>query len=169
MLASGLQLTVLWFLTACAVPSFAQTSRLFQWAFANDVSVSLYTLLIGDSNCVHCKALSTSLPTCLSLPIIVKSFDPTTNATQGSPPYYMIAFAVGKTPVTTLIGTDENNLSWTITDPVGELNCSLSFSSHFLNIEMVGSELVLSVVDANGSAGGIPPRPFTVIGDFHDI
>jgi len=36
--------------------------------------------------------------------------------------------------VTTLIGTDENNLSWTVTQPVG-------------------SQLLLSVVDANGSTG----------------
>jgi hypothetical protein len=56
----------------------------------------------------------------------------------------MIAFAVGGTPVTTFIGTDENNLSWTVTEPVG-------------------SRLVLSVVDANGSAGGIPPQILTVI------
>lgn len=32
----------------------------------------------------------------------------------------MIAFSVGGTPTTTLIGTDESNLSWTITEPAGE-------------------------------------------------
>jgi len=31
----------------------------------------------------------------------------------------MLAFAIGGTPITTLIGTDENNLSWTATHPVG--------------------------------------------------
>jgi len=80
----------------------------------------------------------------MPLPIVVKSFDPTTNATQGTPPYYMIAFALGGTPVTTLIGSDESKLSWTVTQPVG-------------------SKLVLSVVDANGSAGGVTPRIMTVI------
>ncbi|KAF8970972.1 hypothetical protein BDZ97DRAFT_1410986 [Flammula alnicola] len=119
------RLYLFWLLATFVSPSLAQTSKLFQWGFANT-------------------ALSTSLPTCVSLPIIVKSFDPTTNATNGTPPYYMIAFAVGGTPVTTFIGTDENNLSWTVTQPVG-------------------SQLVLSVVDANGSAGGIPPRILNVI------
>ncbi|KJA15460.1 hypothetical protein HYPSUDRAFT_149061 [Hypholoma sublateritium FD-334 SS-4] len=57
---------------------------------------------------------------------------------NGTPPYYMIAFSVGGTPTTTLIGTDESNLSWTITEPAGD------------------------VVDANGSAGGVQPRIFTV-------
>lgn len=56
----------------------------------------------------------------------------------------MIAFAIGGTPMTTLIGTDENDLSWTVTQPVG-------------------SQLILSVVDANGSAGGIPPNKMNVI------
>jgi hypothetical protein len=32
----------------------------------------------------------------------------------------MIAFVVGGTPVTTLIGTDANNLSWLVNEPIGE-------------------------------------------------
>jgi len=115
----------LWFLAGFVTPSLAQTNKLFQWQFADS-------------------ALASVLPTCSALQIVVKSFDPTTNATHGTPPYYMIAFAVGATPVTTLIGTDENDLSWTVTQPVG-------------------SKLILSVVDANGSAGGIPPQILSVI------
>ncbi|KDR72781.1 hypothetical protein GALMADRAFT_73247 [Galerina marginata CBS 339.88] len=118
-------LLALWILTGLVGSSLAQTHNLFQWQFAN-------------------AALSSLLPTCTPLQIVVKSSDPTTNATQGTPPYYMISFAVGGTPVTTFIGTDENNLSWTIT-------------------QTVDSQLLLSVVDANGSAGGIPPQLFNVI------
>jgi hypothetical protein len=50
----------------------------------------------------------------------VESFNNTTNGTVATPPYYMIAFAVGKTPVTTFIGADKNNLNWTVTEPAGE-------------------------------------------------
>lgn len=117
--------SLLLYLATCIAPCLAQTNKLFQWGFSSN-------------------SLSTSLPTCLPLPIIVKSFDPTTNSTHGTPPYYMIAFAIGGTPITTLIGTDENNLSWMVTHPVG-------------------SQLILSVVDANGSAGGVPPNKMTVI------
>jgi len=105
--------------------SHAQSHGLFQWGFTNE-------------------ALATSIPTCSPLGIVVKSANVTTNATNGTPPYYMISFAVGATPQTTFIGTDENNLSWTVT-------------------QAVGSQLVLSVVDADGSAGGVPPQILTVI------
>ncbi|KAF8193736.1 hypothetical protein BJ912DRAFT_960300 [Pholiota molesta] len=120
----GIGAYVIWLIAAFIRPSLAQTSGLFQWSFANT-------------------ALSTSIPTCYSLSIIVESLNTTTNGTAGTPPYYMIAFAIGKTPVTTFIGTDQNNLNWTVTEPAG-------------------SQLALSVVDANGSAGGIQPRMFTV-------
>ncbi|KAF8970977.1 hypothetical protein BDZ97DRAFT_1411532 [Flammula alnicola] len=121
----SLFLFAFWFLVAFITPCLAETNKLFQWAF-KDTSIS------------------SELPTCTAFSIVVKSFDPTTNATQGTPPYYMISFPVGGTPVTTFIGTDENNLSWTVTQPIN-------------------SQLLLSVVDANGSAGGIPPQFLTVI------
>jgi len=110
-------------LTTCIAPCLAQTNKLFQWQFASNVSLPLLilslTLIVTTALSLPPQSLSTSLPTCQSLPIIVKSFNPTTNSTRGTPPYYMIAFAVGGTPITTLIGTDENNLNWTITHPVG--------------------------------------------------
>lgn len=100
-------------------------SRQFQWQFTND-------------------GLGASLPTCLSLGIRIKAFNPTLNDTYGIAPFYMIAYAVGGTPTTTLIGTDNVTLSWAVTHPVA-------------------SELILNVVDSTGSSGGIPPRPYTVI------
>lgn len=119
---SYVYLHAFWILASFFTPCLAQTSGLFFWGFTNG-------------------ALSTSLPTCAPLPIFVK---PHSNTTNGTPPYYMISLAVGGTPVTTLIGTDENNLSWTITQPVG-------------------SQLALLVVDANGSSGGLPAQIFNVI------
>ncbi|KAF9039345.1 hypothetical protein BJ165DRAFT_381908 [Panaeolus papilionaceus] len=120
---SGFQ--VFWVLFALVFSACAQTNKLFQWQFSNN-------------------ALSTSLPTCLGLNIIAKPFDVNTNATNGTPPFYMISLAVGGTPQTSFIGTDENNLLWTVT-------------------HAPGTRLILQVVDANGSAGGIPPRIFDVI------
>ncbi|KAF9492395.1 hypothetical protein BDN71DRAFT_1473847 [Pleurotus eryngii] len=100
----------------------AQTSRLFQWQFAEQIS--------------------TDLPTCREMRIIVKSFN-ADNSTHGTPPYYMRSFELGGLPTTTLIGTDENDLRWTVTHPLGK-------------------ELMLVVVDANGSSGGVPTRLFKV-------
>lgn len=110
------------------------------------------------------QALSTSLPTCLGLNIIAKPFDVNTNATNGTPPFYMISLAVGGTPQTSFIGTDENNLLWTVTHAPGELFPNVA-SRFTLNASNVGTRLILQVVDANGSAGGIPPRIFDVIGE----
>ncbi|KAJ6617920.1 hypothetical protein B0H10DRAFT_2218082 [Mycena sp. CBHHK59/15] len=87
-------------------------------------------------------ALSSSLPSCRSFGITVKPFDPANN-THGVPPFYMMAMAVNGTPSMSLIGTDESNLSWTVNQPVG-------------------TELLLYVVDSQGSSGGVPPNTFTV-------
>ncbi|KDR84615.1 hypothetical protein GALMADRAFT_56300, partial [Galerina marginata CBS 339.88] len=85
---------------------------------------------------------SPALPTCTPLKISVHGLSPNV-----MPPYYMMAFAVDGTPVTTPIGTDENNLSWTVTHPTG-------------------SRLILTVVDANGSAGGTQLQILSVVGEF---
>ncbi|KAK7018624.1 hypothetical protein R3P38DRAFT_2983573 [Favolaschia claudopus] len=112
-------------LSCVIVPCHAQTSKVFQWQFAGN-------------------ALSSSLPSCRDFPIQVKPFDPNNN-THGVPPFYMLAFPVGSgTPSTTLIGTDESKLSWTVNQPVG-------------------SQLLLTVVDSQGSSGGVPPNLFTVV------
>ena len=61
----------------------------------------------------------------MTLGIVVKSANVTANSTDGTPPYYMISFAVGGTPMTTFIGTDENDLKWTVTQPPGKSLCAL--------------------------------------------
>ncbi|KAJ6482134.1 hypothetical protein C8R47DRAFT_1197593 [Mycena vitilis] len=119
--------TLLTFLVfSCVIaPCRAQGNKVFQWSFSGN-------------------ALSQSLPSCRSFPITVKPFDPTNTTAHGVPPFYMNAFAIGGTPTTSLIGTDESNLAWTVDQPVG-------------------AKLLLNVVDSTGSSGGVPPQLFTVV------
>ncbi|KAF8193743.1 hypothetical protein BJ912DRAFT_924408 [Pholiota molesta] len=100
------------------------TSGLFQWAFRDTT-------------------LPSTVPTCNTFPITIINA-PNTNATNGVPPYYMISFPVGGTPQTTLLGSDVNNLVWTVTQPAG-------------------SQLLLSVVDSQQNPGGVPGQLVTVI------
>lgn len=88
-------------------------------------------------------ALSTSLPSCRQFGIQVKPFDPA-NDTHGVPPFYMMSLPVGGTPEVSLLGTDESNLTWTVNQPVD-------------------SQLLLQVIDSQGSSGGVPPNLFTVV------
>jgi hypothetical protein len=55
-----------------------------------------------------------------------------------------MAFEVGGVPTTTLVGTDEKSLSWTV--------------NHAPN-----AQLMLGMVDSNGSSGGIPPKLYSVV------
>lgn len=100
-------------------------NKVFQWQFTASVS--------------------TQLPSCQDLSILVKPFNPN-NATgsTGIPPYYMLSFAAHGLPKTDFIGTDPTSLKWTVNHPIG-------------------TSLMLSVVDSAGSAGGIPPQLYTVV------
>jgi len=87
---------------------------------------------------------NSSLLSCQSSSITVKPFNSgSTTSGTGVPPFYMLAFPVGGTPSITLIGADTDNLSWTVNQPVG-------------------TQLVLEVVDSQGSSGGVPSDLFTV-------
>ncbi|KAJ7851030.1 hypothetical protein B0H14DRAFT_2762350 [Mycena olivaceomarginata] len=97
-----------------------QTTQRFEWWFSGD------------------QALSTSKPSCGSFSIGADA-----RTADGIPPFYMTAFAVGGTPSTSFIGTNESNLTWTLTHPVG-------------------TQLVLGVVDSQGHSGGIAPTLYTV-------
>jgi hypothetical protein len=100
-----------------------QTHEIFQWQFKDQV-------------------LPNDLGTCVTYPLVVKPFNASGN--NGVPPYYMISFPIGGIPITTPIGSEPDNLSWTVTHPAG-------------------SQLLLSVVDSTGGAGGVPTQLLTVI------
>ena len=55
---------------------------------------------------------------------------------------------VGGTPTIDFVGTDRTALSWVVN-------------------HAAGTTLMLSMVDSNGSAGGIPPNLYTVGGEFN--
>ncbi|KAK0435473.1 uncharacterized protein EV420DRAFT_1648493 [Desarmillaria tabescens] len=99
------------------------TSEIFQWAF--------------DSNSV-----SSTLESCHEFGILVKPYDPN-NDTHGVPPFYMRAYEKGGGLITSLLGQNESNLTWTVNNPVG-------------------SEILLNVIDSEGSSGGNAPKLFTV-------
>jgi len=107
-------------------PVVAQKSFLYKWRF-QDTSIQ------------------DSIPACQRLPIVVTSFDTTTNSTKGTPPYYMLAFPNGGTPSTTLIGTSDTDVSFTVNYPVG-------------------TRVLLSVVDSNGNPGGTYAPQLVVAG-----
>ncbi|KAJ7495217.1 hypothetical protein FB451DRAFT_363936 [Mycena latifolia] len=99
---------------------YAQAGQMFEWGFTG------------------AQAVSTSLPSCRRFPI---EADPLT--AHGIPPFYMIAFAVGGAPITSFIGTNESDLTWTVRHPVG-------------------TKLLLGVVDSQGNSGGIDTPMYTV-------
>ncbi|THU98540.1 hypothetical protein K435DRAFT_856547 [Dendrothele bispora CBS 962.96] len=89
--------------------------------------------------------LGFELPSCQTFGIVVSPYqgsDPS-NQTQ-VPPFYMLGHEVGGISKLTLIGDDPSSLSWTVDHPVG-------------------TRLLLNVVDAQGSSGGIPLQPYTVV------
>lgn len=85
---------------------------------------------------------SQQLPTCQQLKIVVQTTGVNGTST-GTPPYYMNAFAPGGAAETQLIGTDPTNLQWTPRFPAN-------------------TQLMLNVIDSNGSSGGVPTQLFTV-------
>ncbi|KAK0200446.1 hypothetical protein DFS33DRAFT_157345 [Desarmillaria ectypa] len=85
---------------------------------------------------------SSTLDSCHQFGITVKPYDPN-NDTHGVPPFYMRAYEKGGGLITSLLGASESNLTWIVNNPVG-------------------SEILLNVIDANGSSGGNSPKLFTV-------
>ncbi|KAJ7253602.1 hypothetical protein C8J57DRAFT_1722471 [Mycena rebaudengoi] len=84
------------------------------------------------------QAQTTSLPTCRTFPMGAGP-----RKSHGVPPFYMIAVAVGGAPITSFIGTNESDLSWTVSHPLD-------------------SQLVLWMVDSQGNSGGVPSQLYTV-------
>ncbi|KLO16881.1 hypothetical protein SCHPADRAFT_994839 [Schizopora paradoxa] len=101
-----------------------QSQSAFQWKF-------------------NTNSVSTSLVGCSNYPILVQSRNTSNASALGTPPYYMIAFNPGGVATTSFIGSDPNNLTWTVN-------------------QSGGSSLVLSVIDSQGLFGGQPPALYTV-------
>ncbi|KAJ7813948.1 hypothetical protein B0H14DRAFT_2458320, partial [Mycena olivaceomarginata] len=99
----------------------AQAGQMFEWGFSGPQSVS------------------TSLPSCRTFPIAVDNL-----SAHGIPPFYMMAFAVGGSPIISFIGTNPSNLAWTVRHPIG-------------------TRLLLGVVDSRGNFGGVDAPLYTVI------
>ncbi|KAJ6550261.1 hypothetical protein B0H19DRAFT_910208, partial [Mycena capillaripes] len=83
---------------------------------------------------------STSLPSCQSFPIQSGPL-----SAPGVSPFYMIAFAVDGAPLTTFIGTNSRNLTWKVLHP-----------------PELCTQLLLGVVDSQGTSGGIDAPLYTV-------
>lgn len=79
--------------------------------------------------------LSTNLPACETRPILAIPRDHTPNE-KGAGPYYLLAIPPGGTPRRYEVGEDPDNLRWTPDFPVD-------------------TQVILSLVDSNGGAGGV--------------
>ncbi|KAJ6602505.1 hypothetical protein DFH09DRAFT_1470167 [Mycena vulgaris] len=115
--------TLLAFLVVSCVITPCHAERLYQWSFKG-------------------ASISDTLPSCHEFDISVSPVNPANN-THGTPPFYMLSFEVGGTPIRTLLGTAEDNLKWVVN-------------------HAVGSKLLLEVVDSLGSSGGVPANLLTV-------
>ncbi|KAJ6518223.1 hypothetical protein C8R47DRAFT_1189564 [Mycena vitilis] len=114
-------------------------------------SVALGTVLLAVSG-VHAQAtfewgftnqpVSNALSSCQTLPLTAGSLA----GMNGVPPYYMIALPVHGAPITSFIGANESNLSWQVQYPTG-------------------TQLLLEVVDSQGSTGGVDTPMYTVSAD----
>ncbi|KAF5378157.1 hypothetical protein D9615_007611 [Tricholomella constricta] len=117
-------------------PASAQTSGAFKWKFTDSVGETL----------TECGSLSITLEA------------------SGKAPYYMMAFAVDGTPATSLIGTDSSKLAWVVNQPAGK-SSKYDRKSHPLlksSTLVLGSNLLLNVVDSAGSSGGTSALLYTV-------
>ncbi|KAJ7253604.1 hypothetical protein C8J57DRAFT_1137400, partial [Mycena rebaudengoi] len=84
------------------------------------------------------QAQATTLPSCRTFPIQAGPLK-----AHGVPPFYMISIPVGGTPITSFIGTNESDLAWQVRHPID-------------------SQLALSVVDSQGTSGGVDVPLYTV-------
>ncbi|KAG7097986.1 hypothetical protein E1B28_005294 [Marasmius oreades] len=98
------------------------------------------TFTWGFSN----KQIPTDLLACTDFPITIEPATSSGNLT-GIPPYYMIGYAINGISRTTFVGSNASSVKWTVDFPIG-------------------TKLVLSVFDSEGTSGGISPNEYTVVG-----
>jgi hypothetical protein len=84
---------------------------------------------------------------------------------KGTPPFYMNMIALGGTPETTMIGTDVNDLFWTLDQQTAgelELTCKVFLLTCLLTS---GTQLLLQVLDSKGTSGGVASLKYNVISE----
>ncbi|KAJ6502911.1 hypothetical protein C8R47DRAFT_218951 [Mycena vitilis] len=101
---------------------------------------------------------STSLPSCQTLLLSADGL----SGNNGVPPFYMIAFPIDGTPMTSFIGTNESGLSWQVQYPTGQSPFLASWHSDTNSVWFAGTQLLLGVVDSGGITGGIDTPVYTV-------
>lgn len=74
----------------------------------------------------------------------------------------MIAIPANGIPTTSFIGADDSSLSWTVNQPAGKED--LSFDAKYAD-DLLGSQLLLLIVDSEGASGGVPNSFFPVSGE----
>ncbi|EJD00477.1 uncharacterized protein FOMMEDRAFT_90765 [Fomitiporia mediterranea MF3/22] len=86
--------------------------------------------------------ISRDLTQCKAYGIVISALRDNSSS-FGTPPYYMIAWKPRGIPTVSLIGSDRNNLSWTVN-------------------QASGSSLLLTVADSQGLSGGEAPFIYNV-------
>ncbi|KDQ62739.1 hypothetical protein JAAARDRAFT_469889 [Jaapia argillacea MUCL 33604] len=92
-----------------------------------------------------------NLQTCVTYSL---GIEPDANNISGSstPPYYLIAYELGG--VTTVTPVGSTSLSWQVTHRPGAFSPNRFLSSLISRIA-IGAQLMLTMADANGNAGGV--------------
>ncbi|KAJ7206704.1 hypothetical protein C8J57DRAFT_1541277 [Mycena rebaudengoi] len=105
-----------------------------------------FTSSVRSAGRLSVQQTGSNLAACATIPLGVF---PGSQQSTGVPPYYMMAFPVSGTPMTSLIGTNASALEWTVAFPVGTL-------------------LLLGVVDSLGTSGSIAIGVYTVAARRHN-
>lgn len=74
----------------------------------------------------------------------------------------MTAFKVNGIPTVSNMGTNSSNLTWQVNQPIGIRTPTMHAQK---SDRLIGSVLVLAIVDANGNSGGVLPNTFSVVGE----
>jgi hypothetical protein len=66
---------------------------------------------------------------------------------------------------TSLVGTDRNNLSWQVNHAAGRAH-HITHAYYILQSTLTGTQLLLSMADANGNPGEMATALYTVTREF---
>ncbi|KAF8519801.1 hypothetical protein BU17DRAFT_65803 [Hysterangium stoloniferum] len=107
--------------------------------------------------CLGVLLIANNLPECAQIRIFVTAKGPVVP----QPPYTMFAYEGSSITTVQTLGSDPQNLLWTVDHPAGEYHVNHAP----LSADVIpGATLLLSMADANGNAGGVGPNLLTVTG-----